>query len=596
MDYKDYKTQYTPEAGQKRRSPSSGNAKAVIYAMIALAAMLCIIVVAFLITVFSKPSYVARSVKVEAGRSRITASDFLTEDGHTAEFAEGVSYDLCAVGEYTISLIVDGKECTSKLIVVDTVAPTATAIDIAVWRGSEVNASDCVSDIVDATQVKTYFKSKPDTSNVGKLNATVVLEDGGGNKTEYSIQINVVSESGLLYTHYISELGDALPAADVFTGKPGVGEYFSDISGISPDAAGTYMLMISANGSTYDVVLEIADRTPPVATVTAVTSYNKVPDPYDFVSDITDKSRVTVAYENEPVLTGASTVDVNIVLTDAHGNRTVYPTYFTLLNDTEAPVILKAPAELEVDTGKSVIWRASVEATDDSGEVELTLDTSRAELNVPGVYTVEIVARDAAGNETRQAVKLTVNDGSVTEEMLRDAIKNIEKDLLITSGMSKEEEIYAVFRYVMDNMKYSNTSTHIDPRHEAYVALSGGMTGDCFTYAAASYALLDYLGYDVYLIERAESAKVEGTGTHFWVLVNIGSEDAPQWYHFDATPQRFPYNLATYLMTNSQIEAYTRWRNDTYKVENYYTYDVDKYPEVSKWQMSNLQIPSQYFE
>ena len=266
------------------------------------------------------------------------------------------------------------------------------------------------------------------------------------------------------------------------------------------------------------------------------------------------------------------------------------------MSDTKAPEILKAPDALEVDTGATIIWRASVEATDDSGKVELDLDTTGADLDTPGVYTVEIVARDDAGNETRRKVKLTVHDGSITESMLFDVIKKIEKDLLITSKMNAEEKVYSVFRYVYDNMKYSNTSAHIDWKQEAYVTLNGGFTGDCFTYCATSYAILKYLGFDVHIVERAESAKIEGTGTHFWVLVNIGSEAEPKWYHFDATPQRSPYNLATYLMTDAQLEAYTKWRNDTYKLENYYTYDVEKFPEVSKWQMVSLEIPAKYFD
>ena len=266
------------------------------------------------------------------------------------------------------------------------------------------------------------------------------------------------------------------------------------------------------------------------------------------------------------------------------------------MNDTTPPEILKAPAELEVDTGATIIWRAGVEASDDSGKFELSLDTAGANLDVPGVYTVEIVAKDEAGNETRRKVKLTVHDGSVTEDMLMDVIKKREKDLGVTNKMSAEEKVYAVFRYVYDNMKYSNTSSHIDWRQEAYVALDGGFKGDCFTYCATSYALLKYLGFDVLIVERAESAKIEGTGTHFWVLVNIGTAEAPRWYHFDATPQRSPFNQATYLMTDAQIEAYTKWRNDDYKLENYYTYDVEKFPEVSKWQMVTLEIPSKYFD
>lgn len=594
MDYREYRSQYnnTPE----RREVNQKSAKPILYAIIALALMLCIIVGVIISSAFSRPDYVARSVTVEAGRASIEASDFLVDKSHSAEFGDGALFDLSSVGEYKIPLVVDGKNCTTKLIVIDTKAPEGIVRDMSVWQGSKLDAESCVSDIKDATEVSVKFKKKPDTDELGKREVTVILEDGGGNTTEYTFVLNVVSSSGLLYTHYVSELGEELPSADVFTGKAGVGEYLSDISSISPNAAGIYMLQISADGNTFDVVLEITDTVAPTATVTPQICYNKIPEASEFISGIIDKSRVTVSYETEPDMASSGRVDVNIVLTDAHGNKTVYPTYFEVMSDTKAPEILKAPDVLEVDTGATIIWRASVEATDDSGKVELDLDTTGADLDTPGVYTVEIVARDDAGNETRRKVKLTVHDGSITESMLFDVIKKIEKDLLITSKMNAEEKVYSVFRYVYDNMKYSNTSAHIDWKQEAYVTLNGGFTGDCFTYCATSYAILKYLGFDVHIVERAESAKIEGTGTHFWVLVNIGSEAEPKWYHFDATPQRSPYNLATYLMTDAQLEAYTKWRNDTYKLENYYTYDVEKFPEVSKWQMVSLEIPAKYFD
>jgi hypothetical protein len=355
------------------------------------------------------------------------------------------------------------------------------------------------------------------------------------------------------------------------------------------------MLQLLYEGMTYDVVLEIADRTPPSATVTPQTCYNKIPSASDFISNIVDKSRVVVSYETQPSFTASGTVNVNIVLTDAFGNSTVYSTYFTVTNDTEAPVIVTAPDSLESDAGGTIIWRAGVEATDDSGQVELSLDHAAANLDVPGKYTVYIVAKDGAGNETRRAVTLTVHDAGVTEDILNATIAKIEKDLLITSRMNSEEKVYAVFRYVYDTMKYSNTSKHIDWRKEAYEALSGAYTGDCFTYCAVSYAILRYLGFDAHIVERAESAKIEGTGTHFWVLINIGTESNPMWYHFDATPQKAPYNLATYLMTDVQLEAYTKWRNDTNRLENYYTYDKEKFPAVSTWQRVSLEIPAQYF-
>ena len=61
-----------------------------------------------------------------------------------------------------------------------------------------------------------------------------------------------------------------------------------------------YMIQISMDGTIYDVVLEIADRTAPTATVTPQNSYNSIPAPEAFISNIIDKSQVSVSYESEP--------------------------------------------------------------------------------------------------------------------------------------------------------------------------------------------------------------------------------------------------------------------------------------------------------
>lgn len=596
MDYKQYKSQYNNAAVQGRRTPKKKKPNSIIVAMAVLVLMLILITVLMIFTVFMRPEYVARSVTVEAGREGIYASDFIVEEGHTAEFAKGVTYDLSSVDEYKITLIVDGKKCTSKLIVVDTQPPTAKVSDISVWQGSEISAYDCVSDIVDATKVEVSFKKKPDTKKVGKQEVTVVLKDEGGNKTEYNVIVNVVTDDALLYTHYVSELGEPLPSADVFTGKSGIGRYLSDLSGISTTTVGIYMLQIESEGKIYDVVLEIADKTPPTATVTPQNCYNKAPAASDFISNIVDRSKVTVRYQSEPILGGDGTYDVVLVLEDAYGNQTVYISYFTYAVDTEAPVITKAPSELAVEVDKPIIWRSSVEASDNSGNFELFLDTSGANLDYPGVYTVRIVARDAAGNEAVRLVKLTVKEKAITDEMLAEVIKGIENDIGVTPEMTAVEKIYQVYIYAKSSIGYVGTSSHKDWRREAYATLSGGFSGDCFTYASVSYAILDYLGFDVHLVERAESAKIEGTGTHFWLIVNIGTERSPAWYHFDSTPQAAPYHTVnTYLMTDAQVDAFTNWRNSN-KLVNYYVYDKSKFPTIATTPIENItQIPPQFY-
>ena len=62
MDYKEYRSKYADDA--PRRAPQKSK-KPVLYAIIALVAMLCIIIAVLVSTAFSRPSYVAKSVTVE---------------------------------------------------------------------------------------------------------------------------------------------------------------------------------------------------------------------------------------------------------------------------------------------------------------------------------------------------------------------------------------------------------------------------------------------------------------------------------------------------------------------------------------------------
>ena len=108
------------------------------------------------------------------------------------------------------------------------------------------------------------------------------------------------------------------------------------------------------------------------------------------------------------------------------------------------------------------------------------------------------------------------------------------------------------------------------------------------------------------IVERSPEYQALAGGTHFWVLVNIGTAAMPSWYHFDATPQRMPFRFAdpaaplaqiSYLMTDAQIRAYTAWRDD--KSGNaavyYYACDFSKYPESDSNVIVKGNIPDEYY-
>lgn len=551
----------------------------------------------------STPGYIAKSATVEAG-STFTAGDFILEGEHTASFADDFASQFVRdgyarinqVGEYSVTLIVDGKNYNINITVQDTVAPKASARMVTVRQGDRLPAERCVANIEDHTKVSCAFKTEPDLTKVGAVSEAVVLTDEAGNRTEIPVTITVIGTDKFLADSYTIEAGDSFPAADALIALNHTGKYVTDISTINTCLVGSHTLELEIEGATYTTQLIIEDTVAPTAVVVPVTVYYgaKFPSADSFVSVIADEGPVTVSYATDPGATVTDQTSVRIVLTDQGGNCSYYDVQCSVVHDDEAPKFISFPKEIDADVGAAIIWRSLVLAEDDSGTVDLSLDTTGVDLGKPGTYTAFFVARDPAENETRQEVKIILHDNSVTQEMMDQVCEKIVSQI-ITEDMTTQEKLYAIYKYVVTNIRYINDSPHDDVRREAYLSLTTRTRGDCFAFCAAAHELISYLGYETQIVRRDVALSKE-YGNHFWVLVNCGTEEAPLWYHHDASPHNKPYNLETYMMTDAQLKAYTNYRASTSTKKHYYTFDTSLHPASATEMVVDLGIDPRYFE
>ncbi len=549
------------------------------------------------------PNYIVSSATVEAG-STFQATDFIRSGDHTAsftgDFADRFVQDGYAkvnqIGQYLVDLTVDGENYRIKLTVKDTVAPKATGRTVTVRQGDTLLAKHCVIGIDDQTNVTCAFKSEPNLSRIGTVNQVVVLTDDAGNSTEIPVSICIISPDKKLTDRYTIEAGSAFPSADALIAYNCTGKYVTDVSSINTNLVGSYTLQLEIDGAVHTTTFQIQDTVAPTAVVMPATIYygGKFPAASTFVSSIVDAGPVTATYTTDPGATVTDQTMLQIVLTDQGGNTTYYTTPCTIVHDNQPPQILSYPAAIDADIGESIIFRSSVTAQDDSGIVELSLDTTGAKLKKAGTYTVYIVATDPAGNETRQETKLVLHDNSVTKEMM-DAVCEQILSKIITEDMTTQQKLYAIYKYVVKNIQYISDSPHDDLRREAYLSLTTRKYGDCFSFCAASYELITYLGYETQIVRRDISLS-KLYGNHFWVFVNCGTEENPQWYHHDSSPHTKPYDLETYMMTDAQAKAYTNYRAKTSYKKHYYTFDPSLYPASATEIVVELPIPSRYFE
>lgn len=385
---------------------------------------------------------------------------------------------------------------------------------------------------------------------------------------------------------YTLELGDELPSAYTLSGGHGDAEYdFGAEDGVF-DTPGEYEIYITYGGRRVKVKLTVEDTTPPKATLLALNVHKGGPIPaaIDFFKDVKDASEYTAKFKNTVDLSELGSYEVRLELFDAYGNKRNYETVVNVIIDTEKPTI-NAPVSITGYVGEGIAYLKDVEAVDNCYGVTLSVDSSAVDTSQVGTYKVKYTATDAAGNVTTLTLDVNIFAERVTEEQLLARIEALAGQLGITKSMSKEEQVKRIYGYVNSpslsasaaNIVFTNESNtdRSDWMREAYLTLERG-EGDCYSYFAVSKAFFLYFGIENYDIQRASGVTTQ-SGTHFWSMVNIGTEKSPRWYYYDATrlAKAHPKGSGC-LFTEDQLERYNTEIN-----RGFLTFDHTGYPAAS---------------
>ena len=375
---------------------------------------------------------------------------------------------------------------------------------------------------------------------------------------------------------YTIEAGSDLPSPYRLVGADGAA-YVAGFDETCVNRPGTYDIpMTDAAGKKYTLKLTVRDRKAPVVTTKHVYYAKGVstPNALDFIGSIVEADEYTAYFECElPDMNQIGDYDVVFRVEDASGNRTKeLHSILTVIEDYEAPVFKTVP-ELSAYVGEAIAYRRGLVVEDNcGGEVAVTVDSSAVDPNTPGDYTVSYTATDASGNVSWASTVIHIYENQITEEELNEKIDVIIGQI-ITPDMDKEAQLRAVYRYVYDHISYTSDSDKSDWIRAAHDALFMTGSGDCFNYFAAAIAFCRRLGIDYREIQRTPGA---ADGTHFWIMVNIGSDEEPRWYHFDCTHLRASYSHSGCLLTDQQIKAFNRVR------AGFYAYDSASYPATDK--------------
>ena len=342
--------------------------------------------------------------------------------------------------------------------------------------------------------------------------------------------------------------------------------FASDVSAINTDDLATYQLTINSNGYKVKTLFSVIDDVPPVATAVPQTIYvNQLPDPNDCITDLYDKTEVSVGYAEDVDASLGGPRTIGIVLTDACGNKTVVDCPFTIIDDHTGPVI-EGAQDITITIGERPAYRQGVTVTDDyDPNPVLRVDTSEVDLENAGEYPVTYIAIDECGNQTVLEICVTVADVPEEGEEVGDGsgirynrASNTAYDnctvedayaaasrvygSICNSGMSDVMKGLKIFYWVNHNISFALHGTTQVSWAAAACQAFGRRYSSCYGQWAACKALCEVAGIPNRRVVRV-------SGHHTWCLCYLNNG----WYHCDATQYPGAGHTFSFMMTDAEI-------------------------------------------
>ncbi|MBQ9412050.1 MAG: transglutaminase domain-containing protein [Oscillospiraceae bacterium] len=505
---------------------------------------------------------VAEHLDYVIGTERPEASDFITGwDGEVRYVTDTDGIDWRSAGTVPVVLALGDERVRSSIRLLDESSPALTLCTLAVERGAPVKAADLVESCDDESAVTFRFAKEPDLTRGGMQAVTVIASDSAGNETRAEGTLLLCDRLLVLEARRDSVTVSSLVAR---LGEDYVGYYGAETEHYTPDTLGYDSIRLTNWAEEERVLgLYVTDTTPPAAELPLVRCYTGYPrDPADFAGRITDASAVTVEFTEEPDWNTVGEAAIHLRLTDAEGNTALAEGSAVFVPDTQPPEIAGA-RDRYYYVGDAVSYFQGVLARDNADpDCTLEVDKSAVNYRAEGDYPVTWTATDRDGNSSSATAVFHFAKQSVTDEQMDALAEEIFSEIL-TDGMSLAEQAKAVYDYIHHTINYIGTSDKSDWKANVYKGFHDRL-GDCYTFCYSSYFLLNKLGADTVVVQRANE-----TSRHFWLLVNLGTG----WYHFDAG-RTAPGGYQAFMKTTEQI----------YSVQDgdyYWHFDPDLYPEVA---------------
>ncbi|GHU74016.1 hypothetical protein FACS1894188_01040 [Clostridia bacterium] len=380
-----------------------------------------VVLIMLIVAAFLLQSPVRHELVLEAGHPFPKISEFLKNPNANASFItniENVDTKVVEPSGHRIRINANGKEYTSNLKIIDTVAPSAEPERFYALLGERIDDPfPLVRNIEDASEVTARFALQPNPYNAGTQILGVILTDGSKNSTSVLTSMYVLDYSPEVKVYAGSSLSTIDPKSFITNypaDDPNAPEVKFDDSIANVDFArlGQYKVGLVVGGQTAETVIDVIPPEKPifgVANVSVLFGVDTELTPNAFIRDLIASDKAAVSFVTEPDYSIVGTQKIIVRVTDEKGEYTEGTAALEIIVDKEPPTILgELDKAVKINT-PDVDFLEGVAATDNHDDnVEVTVDASRVNMKKVGTYNVTYSAADTSGNKTTARGKIRV--------------------------------------------------------------------------------------------------------------------------------------------------------------------------------------------
>ena len=474
---------------------------------------------------------------VEVNTLELDVSEFFDEDIADEEmyFVGDLSIiNLSKIGRYPIKIQHGDKIYKSVLVVEDSTIPVVEFKNLNVAKGVELRAEDFILKAQDNSKLKYEIIGDIDYDSLDQQKIKIKVSDEGGNAVVSEVSLQFV----ILKANLVVEAGTrkVLKKADFFENEQDFEEYelLTDLSTLRFNHVARLPVRFRHTDKEVLTYVQVVDTIAPTAQAKKLETYIGIePNISDFLSGVNDATDLDLSYIDQVDVSNVGIFKIRIKITDEGGNSKVLSSTLTVRKDDIPPVIHGAvdfsyyPGERSLSSG--------VHVTDNlDPHPSLEIDKSKLNEKESGTYPLTYIAKDAAGNESRKTVNVTVrlripympggSTGSVELNALTDSI--LEE--LINGDMNQYQQAYNIFIWTKNHITYRSQSNRTNMIQGA---LTGIMQrrGDAYIYRFTNQALLTRAGISNY-------GMISDSASHSWAMAKIAGRDIvidSLWGYFD---------------------------------------------------------------